>query len=217
MCVNSGLLWSRGQRWFWKCKRFMEEGAGDKSIQALKWVYYLWKERGKQGEVSNCKVFLGKVWEVWCEVYQPKPTTGGVPQFLGWVCLCGPDVLSDWWGAAYGKHRLGTNVAVDSRWAAEPSGSYAPATLLDLVAGWRTCFLSFLLCIYFTIWHTIHMSLETFLQVYLMLFLSSSFLKILFLNNLYTQCGAWTQLQDQELYALLTEPARCLYLMLFYG
>jgi len=54
-------------------------------------------------------------------VCKPKAPTGGAPQFLGWVCLCASDVLSDWLGAAHDKHRLDTNVVEEARRAAEPA------------------------------------------------------------------------------------------------
>ena len=39
--------------------------------------------------------------------------------------------------------------------------------------------------------------------------------KILFLSNLYIQCGAGTQARDQESHAFPTEPAGCHYFFVF--
>lgn len=57
-------------------------------------------------------------------------------------------------------------------------------------------------------WYSCQTCYLTYKPYNALLVLIFFFLKILFLRNLYVQCGAWTHDQDQESHTLQTEPAR---------
>lgn len=101
----------------------MEEGAGEgeESMQTLKWVCYLWKEKGKE-EVSDCQAFLGKADE---RGTSQSPPQEGTPQFLGWVFLCAPDELAGW-------EQHTTNTGLAQLWWKMQGGQLSAQTVMPL-------------------------------------------------------------------------------------